>query len=45
MDQEHQKVMENWENGLLKSSGFVVYDQTLKEVLAETEERPDIKGS
>jgi len=45
MDQEHQKVMENWEDDLLKSAGFVVYDQTLKEVLAETEEHPDIKGS
>lgn len=45
MDQEHQKIMENWEDDLLKSAGFVVYDQTLKEVLAETEEHPDIKGS
>jgi|GEM_PF-2471548 len=44
MDQEHQKVMDNWEDDLLKSAGFVVYDQTLKEVVAETEERPDIKG-
>jgi parvulin-like peptidyl-prolyl isomerase len=45
MDHEHQKVMDNWEDDLLKSAGFVVYDQTLKELVAETEERPDIKGS
>jgi hypothetical protein len=35
MEKEHQKVMVNWEDDLLRSSGFVVYDQALKEVLDE----------
>jgi parvulin-like peptidyl-prolyl isomerase len=35
MEKEHQKVMVNWEDDLLRSSGFVVYDQALKEVLPE----------
>ncbi len=35
MDKEHEKVMEKWEDDLLRSAGFVVYDQTTKEVLAE----------
>ncbi len=33
MEKEHQKVMVNWEDDLLRSSGFVVYDQALMEVL------------
>jgi hypothetical protein len=33
MEKEHQKVMVNWEDDLLRSSGFVVYDQALREVL------------
>jgi hypothetical protein len=33
---EHQKVMENWEDELLQSAGFVLYDQVLEELLAET---------
>jgi len=37
MNKEHQKVMVSWEDDLLKSAGFVVYDQALKEVLAEAE--------
>jgi parvulin-like peptidyl-prolyl isomerase len=35
MGKEHQKVMEHWEDNLLKSAGFVVYDQTIRQVLAE----------
>jgi parvulin-like peptidyl-prolyl isomerase len=35
---KHQKVMENWEDLLLKSAGFKIYDQILEETLAETEE-------
>ena len=35
MDREHEKVMEKWEDDLLRSAGFVVYDQTTEEVLAE----------
>ncbi|CAB1060376.1 hypothetical protein D1BOALGB6SA_5142 [Olavius sp. associated proteobacterium Delta 1] len=33
---EHQKVMENWEDELLETAGFVIYDQVLEELLAET---------
>jgi len=33
---EHQKVMENWEDELLQSADFVLYDQVLEELLAET---------
>ena len=35
MEKEHRKVMVNWQDDLLRSAGFAVYDQTLKEVLAE----------
>jgi parvulin-like peptidyl-prolyl isomerase len=35
---KHQKVMENWEDLLLKSAGFKIYDHVLEETLAETEE-------
>jgi peptidyl-prolyl cis-trans isomerase D len=45
MNKEHQKVMENWEDNLLKSAGFVVYDQTLKEMLVETEKSQNLEGS
>ena len=41
MSKEHEKVMVNWEDDLLKSAGFVVYDQALKEVLAEAEKSQD----
>ena len=47
MGKEHEKVMDKWEDDLLKSAGFVVYDQALKEALAETavEETREVKGS
>ena len=35
MEKEHQGIMENWEDDLLKSAGFIVYDQVLKETLVE----------
>ncbi|NNG07781.1 MAG: peptidyl-prolyl cis-trans isomerase, partial [Desulfobacteraceae bacterium] len=35
MEKKHEKVMEKWEDELLKSAGFTVFDQTIKEVLAE----------
>ncbi len=47
MDKEHQEVMKDWEDDLLRSAGFVVYGQTIKEVLAElvAKEPPKLKGS
>ncbi len=46
---EHHTVMEKWEDDLLKSDGFVVYEQTLEEVLAEgsaeTGDSQKIRGS
>jgi parvulin-like peptidyl-prolyl isomerase len=49
VDKEHQKIMVNWEDDLLRSAGFVVYDQTLKEAMAEasteTKESRNVKGS
>ena len=45
MNKEHQKVMVNWEDDLLKSAGFVVYDQALKEVLSEAEKSQDLTES
>jgi hypothetical protein len=46
MEKEHQKVMAKWEDDLLRSSGFLVYDQALKEVLAEaaTSETQKFRG-
>jgi parvulin-like peptidyl-prolyl isomerase len=41
-DKEHQKVMEKWEDDLLRSAGYVVYDQILKE-LAEAEAKEEEK--
>jgi hypothetical protein len=35
VDKKHEKVMEKWEDELLKSAGFRVYDQTIKDALAE----------
>ncbi len=35
MKEEHQKVMERWEDDLLRSIGYVVYEKPLKEVLEE----------
>jgi len=47
MAKEHEKVMEKWEDDLLSSAGFVVYDQTVKEAFAEAvgEESQEVKGS
>jgi parvulin-like peptidyl-prolyl isomerase len=47
MDKEHEKVMEKWEDDLLRAAGFVVYDQTIKDVLAEAvaKEAPKVTGS
>ena len=33
---EHQKVMENWEDELLQTAGFKIYDRILEELLTET---------
>ncbi|UCD78240.1 MAG: peptidyl-prolyl cis-trans isomerase [Desulfobacterales bacterium] len=33
---KHQKVMENWEDNLLQSAGFLIYSQVLEELLAGT---------
>jgi peptidyl-prolyl cis-trans isomerase D len=35
MDKKHEKVMEKWEDELLKSAGFRVYDQAIKDVFVE----------
>lgn len=47
MDKKHEDVMEDWEKGLLRTTGFVVYDQPLREALAETvaKEPKEVKGS
>jgi parvulin-like peptidyl-prolyl isomerase len=45
MAKEHQKVMENWQDDLLRSAGFIVYDRPLQEVLAETKKPEPIEGS
>jgi parvulin-like peptidyl-prolyl isomerase len=34
MVKEHQKVMEKWEDDLLRSAGFVVYEAALEQALA-----------
>ncbi len=39
-DKEHEKVMEKWEDELLKSAGFIVFDQTIKEFFAEEPQKP-----
>lgn len=39
MVKEHQKVMQGWEDEILKSAGFAIYDQAFKEVLAEAESK------
>jgi hypothetical protein len=46
MEKEHHKGMVNWEDDLLRSAGFVVYDQALKEVLskAATQEIQKFRG-
>jgi len=47
MGKEHEKVMEKWEDDLLKSAGFFVHDKALKEVIAKmvSEESQGVKGS
>ncbi len=48
MDQKHENVMENWEDDLLKSAGFVIYDKALKDVTAKLvsdDEPHEAKGS
>ena len=40
MDREHEKVMEKWEDDLLKSAGFTVFDQTIREVLSDEPQIP-----
>lgn len=45
-DQKHEEVMEKWEDGLLEAAGFYVYDQVLKEALAEkVKNGKEVKGS
>ncbi len=46
-DKEHEKVMVKWEDDLLRSAGFLIYDQVLKEALAETVEKEgrEVRGS
>ena len=36
--EEHQKVMVNWEDELLQTAGFKIYDRILEEMLAEIED-------
>lgn len=40
MDKEHEKVMENWEDDLLRSAGFLIYDENVEQVLAEQAPKP-----
>jgi parvulin-like peptidyl-prolyl isomerase len=47
MDKKHGKVMVDWEDDLLRSAGFLIYDKVLKEALAEsvTKEKQKVKES
>jgi len=45
MEKEHQKVMVNWEDDLLKSAGFTLYEKPLKELLAAEEGEEKFKES
>ena len=45
MNKEHQKVMENWEDDLLKTANFVVYENPLEEALVASEEAQETKES
>jgi len=45
MNKEHQKVMENWEDDLLKTANFVVYENPLEEALVASEEAQKIGES
>lgn len=44
MSQEHEKVMEKWEDNLLRSAGFEIYDEPFKQVLAEVSAEPEQPG-
>jgi parvulin-like peptidyl-prolyl isomerase len=44
MEKEHQGVMENWEDDLLRSAGFTVYDQNIRSELIQ-KESPEKIGS
>ncbi len=46
MAKEHQKVMEKWEDDLLRSVGFTVYEGNLQEALVKepTRESPEVRG-
>jgi hypothetical protein len=37
--------MNNWEDNLLKSAGFVIYDKPLQELLAKKQEPQNAEGS
>jgi parvulin-like peptidyl-prolyl isomerase len=47
MDKEHENVMVKWEDDLLRSAGFLIYDQVLEEALAEkvAKEKQKVKES
>lgn len=42
---EHEGVMNNWEDNLLKSAGFVIYDKPLQELLAKKQKPENAEGS
>ena len=42
---EHEGIMENWEDNLLKSAGFAIYDKPLRELLAKNQEPQNTEGS
>jgi parvulin-like peptidyl-prolyl isomerase len=42
---EHEGVMNNWEDNLLKSAGFIIYDKSLQELLAKKQESQNTEGS
>jgi len=42
---KHQGIMENWEDNLLNSAGFIIYDKPLQELLAETKPSKNTEGS
>ena len=45
MDKEHQKVMVNWEDDLLKSAGYTLYDKPINEMLVAYEEQQKTEKS
>jgi hypothetical protein len=42
---EHEGVMNNWEDNLLKSAGFVIYNKPLQELLAKNQASQNTEGS